>query len=137
MYVFNNIKLLLALADTGLLKNSQAAIYVTEMVLESNNYDYVIKEKLKKLVDEGSVIVFSLGNDFFKFAIKEEIKYNRLDVMAFACVFFAKRENYFLVTSNETIKKCAEDNGVSKPPIKDILMNILKEEKYVEFILNT
>lgn len=137
MYVFSNIKLLLNLADHGLLKDSMSSIYVTEMALESKSYDYFIQEKLRKLVDEGIVKIFSLERDFFKFAVKEEIAHNRIDIMSFACIYFAKKENFFLVTTNKSIKKCAEQNGVSNPPIKDVLMNILKEEKYVELILRT
>lgn len=135
MYVFSNISLLLTLSDHGLIKDGMSPIYVTEMAMESKCYDYFIQNKLRKLVEDGKVRIFSLQEDFFKFAVKESIIHNRIDLMSFACIYFAKKENFFLVTTNKSIMKCAEQNGVLHPPIKEILTNILKEERYVELIL--
>ncbi len=137
MYIFSNIELLLTLNDIGVLTNSSVDILVTDISLDFKGFEYNIKEKLKQLIkSNSSVNSFTLGEDFFKFALKQQIKYKGLDIMAFACIYYAKANNGFLVTTNPTTKKCALDNGVSISEIRDVIVNISKEEKYVEFFFN-
>ena len=137
MYIFSNIELLLMLNDIGVLTNSSVDIFVTDIALDFKGFKYQVKEKLKCLINsKSSVNTFTLGEDFFKFALKQQIKYKGLDIMAFACIYYAKTKNGFLVTSNPTTKKCAIENGVSVSEIRDVIINISKEEKYVEFLLN-
>ena len=135
MYVFNNIELLIALGDTGVLNKPDTEIYVTDMILESDCYEYYVKTKLRLLINKGIVTTFNLKDDFFKFALMQQIPYPGIDIMAFASIYFAKQKRAFLVTSNPTIKKCALNNNVAVPGIKDLLLTILKEEKYVELFM--
>lgn len=135
MYIFNNIELLIALGDTGVLDNTDSEIYVTDMSLEAPCFEYYTKNKLKKLVENNVIKTYSLADEFYKFALKQQINFPGIDLMAFAAIYFAKENGGFLISSNPTIKQCAKINGVSVPEIKDTLLTILKEEKYVELFI--
>jgi hypothetical protein len=134
MYVFSDIEFLLLLDSLRVLDSSTDTFYVTEMALESTCYDYVEQNRLKRLVEEGKVLTFSLEGDFFKFSCKESIKFNGLQIMDFAAIYYCKSINGVLVERNDVIKECAESNGVNALSINEILSIIVKEKKYMEFI---
>ena len=134
MYIFNDIELLLLLDSLKILDNSTDSFYVTEMILESSCYDHVERSRLKRLIEENKIETFSLGNDFFKFSCKQSIKFPGLQIMDFAAIYYAKTINGFLVERNDLIKECAEINGVNALSVNEILTNIVKEKKYMDFI---
>lgn len=134
MYIFSDIELLLLLDSLKVLDSSMYSFYVTEMVLESTCYDYIQRNRLKRLVEESKLSTFSLEEDFFKFSCKESIRFNGLHIMDFAAIYFCKKNNGFLVERNDLIKECASANGISSLSINEILSNIVKEKKYVEYI---
>lgn len=136
MYVFNDIEAILFLGDTSIFHSNNCESYITNMVLETQCYDMMIKQKIKRLVDKGNLNTFTLEEDFFAFAQKQQIKYGGLDILSFANIYFARINNYYLVTSNEMVKECARENNVDVPEIKDVLINLIKEESYVEMFLN-
>lgn len=134
MYIFSDIELLLLLDTLNVLDGSEYSLYVTEMALESNCYDYIQRNNLKRLVEESKLSTFSLEEDFFKFSCKESIRFNGLHIMDFAAIYFCKNYNGFLVERNDLIKECALANGLNVLSINEILSNIVKEKKYVEYI---
>ncbi len=134
MYIFSDIELLLLLDSLRILDSSTDSFYVTEMALESTCYDYVQRNRLKRLVEEGKIKTYSLEGEFFKFCCKESIKFGGLQIMDFAAIYYCKTINGVLVERNDIIKECAETNGVNALSVNEILSTIVKEKKYMEFI---
>ena len=134
MYIFSDIELLLLLDSLKIVDNSTDSFYVTEMALESTCYDYVQRNNLKRLVEEGKLRTFSLEGDFFRFCCKESIRFNGLHIMDFAAIYYCKRTNGFLVERNEIVKECALVNGINALSVNEILTNVVKEKKIIEFI---
>lgn len=134
MYIFSDIELLLLLDSLRILDSSTDSFYVTEMALESTCYDYVQRNHLKRLVEEGKIKTYSLEGEFFKFCCKESIKFGGLQIMDFAAIYYCKTINGVLVERNDIIKECAETNEVNALSVNEILSTIVKEKKYMEFI---
>lgn len=134
MYIFNDIELLLLLDNLRILESSTDSFYVTEMALESPCYDYVQRNHLKRLVEEGKIKTYSLEGEFFKFCCKESITFGGLQIMDFAAIYYCKTINGILVERNDIIKQCAETNGLNVLSVNEILSTIVKEKKYMEFI---
>ncbi|MFS4416414.1 hypothetical protein [Maribacter sp. 2307ULW6-5] len=134
MYIFSDIEFLLLLDNFQILDRASDSFYVTEMALESSCYNHVERSRLKRLVDEGKVKSFSLEGDFFKFSCKQSIRFPGLQIMDFAAIYYAKTINGFLVERNDLIKECAEINEVNALSANEILTNIVKEKKYMDFI---
>ncbi len=134
MYIFSDIEFLLLLDSLRILDSSSDSFYVTEMALESPCYDYVQRNHLNRLVEEGKIHTYSLKGEFFKFCCKESINFAGLQIMDFAAIYYCKTINGVLVERNELIKECAESNGVNALSVNEILSTIVKEKKYMEFI---
>lgn len=134
MYIFNDIELLLTINSLQVLKNTEEDIYVTEMLLESDCFDYTQRSIIKKMQEDGILKLFSLGDDFYKFSMRESHKYPGLHVIDFASIYFCMINNSFIVSSNTLVIECAASNDISILPKNEILINIIKDKKYVEFI---
>ncbi len=136
MYIFSDIQLLLFLASLKVLDDTKDTFYVTEMALESNCYDYVQREKIKLLIEQGKLKTFTLDETFFRFSHKVSIKYSGLHIMDFAAIYYCKMTKGFLVERNSKIRECAIENEVDALPVDEILDNLVKDKKYVEYIKN-
>lgn len=136
MYIFNDIEVLLFLGDISVFNSNNSDNYITDMVLETSCYDSILKQKINRLIAKGCVKPFILEDDFFSFAHRQQIKFPGLDILSFASIYFAKKNNGFLISRNDMVQKCATENNVDVPNIKDVLINLIKKESYVEMFLN-
>ncbi|KAA5535610.1 hypothetical protein [Paenimyroides baculatum] len=110
MMVTTDVELLNCLRILNMLKNGE--YYFSNLYMTNNYLTGVERQTLSNLFQDQKIILFELGNDFYKFYQGLETEKIPIALPGMSSIFFAKDSNFPLVTKCRITKRIAEENGV-------------------------
>lgn len=134
MIVLNDIELITVMRPLKLLKDKE--FVVSYFYLSGNYLEGVEKQSLKMLHESEQIEIFELSNDFYSFCNNCDKIELRLETTDISSVYYAKINNFPLVTSCQNVKKFAELNKVKVLGIDEALQFVNSSQDAINFLNN-
>lgn len=134
MIVLNDIELIAFMRPLKLLKDKE--FLVSYFYLSGNYLDGVEKQSLKILNESGQIEIFELSNDFYSFCNNCDKEELRLETTDISSVYYAKINNFPLVTTCQNVKNFAELNKVKVLGIDEALKFVNSSQDAINFLNN-
>jgi hypothetical protein len=132
MVILNDIELIKCLRPLNLLKNGE--FLISNIFMSKSYLEPVERQSLIELSNEGKIIIFESGEDFYNFFHAHNSESFSIGIAAMSSIYYSKFNNMPLVSKCPAVKRFADDQNVLVYDFNEALRFLNTGENHINYI---